>query len=61
MIPVGLVLEPAPPESANAVDDLVARAQHAADAGLASLWLPQMYDIDALTALALIGRPSCCR
>ncbi|MGD0699282.1 MAG: TIGR03564 family F420-dependent LLM class oxidoreductase [Trebonia sp.] len=56
MIPVGLVLEPAPPESANAVDDLVARAQHAADAGLASLWLPQMYDIDALTALALIGR-----
>jgi F420-dependent oxidoreductase-like protein len=44
------------PEVANAVDDLAARARIAADAGLASLWLGQMYDIDALTAVALIGR-----
>jgi F420-dependent oxidoreductase-like protein len=56
MIPVGLILEPSSPASANAVDDLVDRAQHAADAGVASLWLSQMYDTDALTALALIGR-----
>jgi len=55
MIPVGLALAPPPPEAANAVDDLVERAQGAADAGLASLWLAQMYDTDALTALALIG------
>jgi 5,10-methylenetetrahydromethanopterin reductase len=44
------------PEVVNAVDDLAARARIAADAGLASLWLGQMYDIDALTAVALIGR-----
>jgi F420-dependent oxidoreductase-like protein len=56
MIPVGLVLEPPSPGAANAVDDLVERAQRAADAGMASLWLAQMYDIDALTAVALIGR-----
>lgn len=56
MIPIGLVLEPPAPEAANAVDDLVARAGQAADAGVASLWLAQMYDIDALTAIALIGR-----
>ena len=56
MIPVGLALEPPSPEAANAVDDLVERAQHAADAGMASLWLGQMYDTDALTAVALIGR-----
>jgi F420-dependent oxidoreductase-like protein len=56
MIPIGLVLESAPPEAANAVDDLAERAQRAADAGMASLWLAQMYDIEALTALALVGR-----
>jgi F420-dependent oxidoreductase-like protein len=56
MIPIGLVLEPSSPETANAVDDLLERAQRAADAGMASLWLAQMYDTDALTALALIGR-----
>ena len=55
MIPIGLALEPASPEAVNAVDDLAERAQRAADAGLASLWLAQMYDADALTALALIG------
>jgi len=55
MIPVGLALAPVAPGAANAVDDLVERAQGAADAGMASLWLAQMYDTDALTALALIG------
>ena len=56
MIPIGLALAPPSPEAANAIDDLVTRARQAADAGLASLWLGQMYDIDALSALALIGR-----
>jgi len=56
MIPIGLALELPSPKVANAVDDLVGRARTAADAGLASLWLGQMYDIDALTAVALIGR-----
>jgi len=56
MIPVGLALEPPSPEAANAVDDLVEQARRAADAGMASLWQAQMYDTDALTAVALIGR-----
>jgi len=56
MIPIGLALDLPSPEVTNAVDDLVARARIAADAGLASLWLGQMYDIDALTAIAVIGR-----
>jgi F420-dependent oxidoreductase-like protein len=56
MIPIGLALDLPSPTIANAVDDLVGRARIAADAGLASLWLGQMYDIDALTAVALIGR-----
>jgi 5,10-methylenetetrahydromethanopterin reductase len=56
MIPIGVILDLPSPEVANAVDDLAARARIAADAGLASLWLGQMYDIDALTAVALIGR-----
>ena len=55
MIPVGLALAPPSPATANAIDDLVTRARSAVDAGLASLWLAQMYDIDALTAAALIG------
>ena len=71
MIPLGLALAvppagpvPAGPVTAgtalggggNAVDDLVGQAQAAASAGLASVWLGQMYDIDPLTALAVIGR-----
>ncbi len=42
--------------AANAVDDLVGQARSAAEAGLAAVWLPQMMDVDALTALAVIGR-----
>ncbi|MCM3924650.1 LLM class flavin-dependent oxidoreductase, partial [Frankia sp. AiPs1] len=67
MIPIGLVLEPPPPPPSlplpslaadvpNAVDDLLARARRAAGTGLASLWLGQGYGLDALTALALLGR-----
>lgn len=56
MIPLGLALELPAADGPNAVDDLVTRARAVADAGLASLWLGQVYDVDALTALALIGR-----
>jgi F420-dependent oxidoreductase-like protein len=56
MIPIGLVLEPPTLDVPNAVDDLVARARWAAGTGLASLWLGQGYGLDALTALALLGR-----
>ena len=44
------------PMSPNAIDDLIARARLAAGTGLASLWLGQLFDIDALTAAAVIGR-----
>jgi 5,10-methylenetetrahydromethanopterin reductase len=37
------------------VDELVARCQAVAGDGFASLWLPQIFDWDALVALALIG------
>lgn len=54
-IPIGLALAPPPPEVPHAFDDLIARARRAAAEGMASLWLGQVYDIDALTALAVIG------
>ena len=41
---------------ANAIDELITAAREAADAGLTSFWLPQLFDLDALTALAAIGR-----
>jgi F420-dependent oxidoreductase-like protein len=40
----------------NVIDELVGAAQQAVKAGLASFWLPQLFDIDALTALAAIGQ-----
>lgn len=40
----------------NAIDDLLDRARTVADAGLHSMWLPQLFDVDALTAIAVIGR-----
>jgi F420-dependent oxidoreductase-like protein len=42
--------------AANAVDQLIEAAREAADAGLAAFWLPQLFDVDALTAVAVIGR-----
>jgi F420-dependent oxidoreductase-like protein len=42
-------------KAANAVDDLVRQARAASEAGLASVWLSQMMDVDALTAIAVIG------
>jgi F420-dependent oxidoreductase-like protein len=54
-IPIGLALAPPAPDVPNALDDLVARACTAAASGVASLWLGQLFDIDALTSLAVIG------
>ena len=39
----------------NAVDEMVSTARTALDAGLA-FWVPQLSDVDALTALAAVGR-----
>jgi F420-dependent oxidoreductase-like protein len=38
------------------LSSIVEAARSAADAGFASFWLPQVFGVDALTALALIGR-----
>jgi len=40
---------------ANAIDELIGQARAAHAAGLA-MWMPQMGDVDALTALAVVGR-----
>lgn len=39
----------------NSIDEMVATARKAADLGL-NYWVPQLTDVDALTALAVIGR-----
>jgi F420-dependent oxidoreductase-like protein len=39
-----------------AIDDVVAEAKDARDAGFASFWLAQIFELDALTTLAVIGR-----
>lgn len=38
------------------IDDVVADAANAADQGFASYWLPQIFGLDALTTLAVVGR-----
>ena len=56
MIPIGLAVAPPAPDVPNALDDLVARSRAAVSGGgLGSLWLGQVFDIDALTSLAVIG------
>ena len=40
----------------NAIDELVAHGKAAVAAGLDALWLPQLMDLDALTAIAVLGR-----
>jgi F420-dependent oxidoreductase-like protein len=40
----------------NSIDELIAEATAVATAGLAAMWMPQLFDVDALTALAVIGR-----
>jgi F420-dependent oxidoreductase-like protein len=51
---IGVHVSPSP-KAANAVDEMVGQARVAAEAGLASVWLPQLFGADALTALAVIG------
>ncbi len=40
----------------GAIDTIVADARTAAEQGFASYWLPQIFGVDALTTLAIIGR-----
>lgn len=39
----------------NAIEEMIATARKAADLGL-NYWVPQLTDVDALTALAVVGR-----
>jgi F420-dependent oxidoreductase-like protein len=40
----------------GSVDDVVGAAGRAADEGFSSYWLPQIFGVDALTTLAVVGR-----
>jgi 5,10-methylenetetrahydromethanopterin reductase len=42
--------------AANGIDELVGEARAVAAAGLAAMWMPQLFDLDVLTALAAVGR-----
>jgi len=44
------------PGTRNTIDGLIQAAQRAETAGFASVWLPNIFDFDAITALALAGR-----
>ncbi len=41
---------------ADSTDTLIARAKEAREQGFGSIWLPQVFGIDALTAIAVAGR-----
>jgi 5,10-methylenetetrahydromethanopterin reductase len=41
--------------NAGGIDELVRRVRQAAEQGFSTFWLPQVFNIDALTALAVIG------
>ncbi|WP_375401622.1 TIGR03564 family F420-dependent LLM class oxidoreductase [uncultured Amnibacterium sp.] len=43
-------------DAVNYVDAVVAHAREAADAGLASVWVGQRFDYDAITLASIIGR-----
>ena len=38
------------------IDEVVASARRAADEGFASYWMPQIFGLDTLTSLAVVGR-----
>src|SRR5579859_5968442 len=40
----------------NSIDELIGEATAVETAGLAAMWMPQLFDVDALTALAVVGR-----
>jgi F420-dependent oxidoreductase-like protein len=45
-----------PLPGSGTVDDVVASARQAADDGFASYWMAQVFGLDALTALTIVGR-----
>ncbi|QNG18169.1 TIGR03564 family F420-dependent LLM class oxidoreductase [Rhodococcus triatomae] len=51
---IGVSLSPA--TTGNAVDDVVAQAREAADAGLQAAWFGQRFDYDAIALAATVGR-----
>jgi F420-dependent oxidoreductase-like protein len=55
-LPIGIAVAPPAPDVANAIEDLITRSRAIAGTGVASLWLGQLFDLDAITALAVIGR-----
>ncbi|MGI8936663.1 MAG: hypothetical protein ACR2JF_00355 [Iamia sp.] len=54
--PGSVTLARTPSGSAPTVDGLRDDVAAAADAGFTSYWTPQIFDLDALTALAVISR-----
>jgi F420-dependent oxidoreductase-like protein len=55
-IPIGIAVAPPAPDVPNAIDDLISRFRDIAATGVASLWLGQLFDLDAITAIAVVGR-----
>jgi F420-dependent oxidoreductase-like protein len=53
-MPTGIILS-APPDSANVVDDIVATARRAHDAGVQRIWLAQQFDHDAIALAGIVG------
>ena len=53
---IGLQLRAPLHDGDNVLDDLIDTARQAQRAGLASLWLAQAYEFDAMIALAIIAR-----
>ncbi|MGH1492030.1 MAG: TIGR03564 family F420-dependent LLM class oxidoreductase [Acidimicrobiales bacterium] len=41
---------------AESIDDFIAKTREAKDQGFESIWLPQIFGVDALTAIAVAGR-----
>lgn len=53
-MPTGIVLSPSP-EAHNSVDDVVAQASSAYEAGVRHIWLAQQYEFDAIALAAVVG------
>src|SRR4051812_50137646 len=45
-----------PIPGSGSVDDVVASARQAADDGFSTYWMAQVFGLDALTALTIVGR-----
>ncbi len=53
-MPAGIML-PSDRTAANLVDEVLAKAREAADAGIRQLWVSQQLDFDAISLAALVG------